>query len=348
MNANFTPSLFFAAALAFLATASANGDELEALDGQSIRMVVGGGAGAGTDAYVRPLLDGLATLLPKTTIRAQNVSGAGGGVAAAEVYAVEGSAITLVAIHNAPIYSQMVGSKIAEFDLRQFAWIGALTNNQRIVAVRGTLEPPTLQGLRGLGRQPIAVTDDANAPSNIETVLINAIAGLGLHIVSGVDEEQRGPMLLAGDADVVVGSHYALAQMIEAGDLMPVLKFAKEGYPSSLDDVPTIADEALPGTPPKLISLMESLNNLGRLIAAAPSTDANVTAALRKAFDQAVADPALAQTYADRQLVLAPTSGADLAGHVERLVGDDETRLILKTYLDCGRKLSDDPASTCD
>jgi tripartite-type tricarboxylate transporter receptor subunit TctC len=334
-------------AFAGLSGFAAAADELDILRGKTIRFIIGGDAGSGTNLYGRPFIERLQKALPDTEIRAQNMSGASGGLALTEAAAAGGDVITLVVINNTPVFSQMRGSALAAYDLRQFHWIGSLTTNQRTMAMRKLLGPPKLDTLRSLGRLPVAVVSDAGSPSHLETVVISAMTGIPMKIVVGVDEDQRDAFILAGDADIVTSSYFSLVPLVESGDLVPVLKLSAEGYPPELADLPTLAEASRPGTPQALIRLMESLNKTGRLIAAAPATDPSVVTGLRSAFDQIMAEGELEKDFAEQKLVYAPTGGAELAERIDEALDQGEVGEHLKSYMECGERLSSDPTTTC-
>jgi hypothetical protein len=74
------------------------------------------------------------------------------------------------------------------------------------------------------------------------------------------------------------------------------------------------------------------------MILAAPQNDPAVVAALRLAFDRTVATPGLAGTFAARNLLLAPTSGEELAAGIAVLLGDEDAKALLARYLECAEE----------
>jgi tripartite-type tricarboxylate transporter receptor subunit TctC len=334
-----------AVTLLFWSTASA--DELDVLSGKTIRFIIGSAPTSGTSKYARPFAEELQKLLPNTTIRIQSIDGVGSAVALSETYLAKGEVITLVAGQYSPIYAQMLGREVARFDLNQFHWIGALTNNQRTVAVRSSLNM-TFADLLASGRTPVVLLDDSGSPGNIEMRLIAAVSGLKLNIVPGVEDEQRLAMLMAGDADMVVNSFYQLTTIVASGELTPILRYGRDGYPPELQAVPTVADAAPPEAPKELLRLLESVDKIGRPIAAAPATSPEIVEALRVAFDRIVESPALMAEYERQDLFLSPTSGKEIGERINDLLGRAETVEILKKYLDCSDRLSAGSVQNCN
>jgi tripartite-type tricarboxylate transporter receptor subunit TctC len=326
---------------------AAQADELDALQGKTIRFMIGGPPQGGTDNYARPLVDAMKKLLPSTTVLAQTVAGGAGAMALTEAQSATGSSITVIVIHNSPIYSQMMKSEIGEFDLTKFHWIGAMANNQRLALVPKILGKTTVDELRSLGRQPIALADNAGTPGYIESILISGIADLKMKVVSGVEEEQRDAYLLGGNADFTLNSYVQVKSLLESGDFVPLLRMGNVGYPAELDKVPTLREVAPADAPIELVELMESLNVMGRLVAAAPNTEPAAVEALRAAFDRIVADPETIALYKGRDLALAPTGGAELGKRIEAFLGEEKARKLLSDYMDCGKKISDGTAQSC-
>ncbi len=323
--------------------------QLDVLAGKTIRIIIGSDAGGGTDSYARAFGHALEAELTRSTVVLQNVPAGNGAIALleAEEARSDNNVVTLVVTHSTPIYSQMFGANTAVSDLLRFHWIGALTNNQRIAAVRASLAAATVPSIGALDRQVMIPTDFTNSPSEVEASLLGAATDLHVRVVVGVEDDLRTALILAGDADLLVNSYYSLKPLVDAGAIVPLLRFGTRGYPAELDPVPTLAEVADPGTPRELVALLDDLNNIGRLVSAAPSTSPDVVAALRLAFDRAAATPGLAAEYASRGLVLATTPGDEVALVVDRLLADPRTRDVLAAYLTCGREETAGPELDC-
>jgi tripartite-type tricarboxylate transporter receptor subunit TctC len=328
------------------ASAQAPADPLAALEGRTIRFIIGGTPAGDADFYGRGFLDGLEAVLPQTTIHTQNISGGGGSLALVEAMASGGGpVITLALVHSTPVYSQIFGSELAPFDLGEFHWIGALTNNQNVVAVRSSLGIASVEALVALGR-PLVLPVSGTA-EEIEAGLLAAMTPLHLRIVPDVDDEIRDTLLLAGDADLALASYLSLKQRVDSGDLIIVLRIGSSGYPPELAGVSTLAETARPSISPQAVALTDSLDGLGRLVVAAPATDPADVEALRAAFDLAVAKPEVAAAYQRQSFVLAPTPGAEVERQMDLLLGNVAAGDLFAAYLACGRQETSGPEQEC-
>lgn len=338
--------LFLAGTLA--AGAQAADPALAPLAGRTIRIVIGGGPGSGTDGYARPFVETLKEVLPDTTILAQNVDGGGGALAYVETQSATGAVITVVISHSSPIYHQMRGIETAAFDLTRFHWIGALTNNQRVVVVRSGLGADDYADVAALDEEMVAAVTSATSPSNVETTLLGALTDLRLRIVVDIDDDLRSALMMAGDVDLAINSFYGWVPLIDAGAVQPILRIGEEGYPPEAASLPTLASIARPGTPAKVIEIVESLNKLGRLVGAAPATPPEIVATLRAAFAEVVARPDFAAAYAARDLALAPTDGEEVARRIAGLTGDPQAAYLLNAFFACGEAEASGSDADCN
>jgi tripartite-type tricarboxylate transporter receptor subunit TctC len=312
-------------------------DDLAVLDGKTLRFMITGNPGGGTDRYARTFIEGLQVLLPNTRILAQNAEGAGGAVALIETQEKRGELINLVVTHTTPVFTQMLGSELSvAFDLNEFHWIGALANNQRVIVVRGSIGDPSLDALADRDRPLLGPVESTGSAGDIELRLVDAATDLEIEPVPGVEDPLRDSLLLAGTADLAAGNYLALKPLIDDGTVVSLVRLGIDGYPSEVTaSVPTLGDLLRPDASPVFVGILDTLNKLGRMVLAAPQTDPAVVSALRLAFDRTVATPGLAEVFASRNLLLAPTSGQELADRIAILLGDHEARALLQRYLDC-------------
>jgi tripartite-type tricarboxylate transporter receptor subunit TctC len=327
----------------------AQADELDILKGKVIRGIIGAPAGETSDVVARIYFDFLEKVLPETTIRLQNVEGSGGAKAARELQQAGGDVITVGVINNGAVYGQLLAKGEPSFDLGKLKWVGSLTNVQRIAVIRKAVALPDFDAMRQSERQLIAGASDANSRTSVETLLLNSMTGLHLKVVLGLSSSERQALVLAGDIDVVLGNPFELREQLDAGEIVAFLRFGKNGYPASLSDVPTLGDVVLADAPPVLVSFIETMNETGQMIAAAPLTDQAVVDALRVAFDRVVSDPGLRDDMSKRNIQLATTGGARLAELLEDVFAPSaELKEILGAYLDCGMRMSDEGAAGCN
>ena len=327
----------------------ASSDELDVLKGKTIRAVIGTSAGGGTDTSGRAFLAGLGRQLPETTIRIQNLPGGSGAKAIKEVQEAQGSLITIGIVNNGPIYAQLQSPETVPFDISTLQWIGSLSDNQRILGMRKALGAPNLETLLKLDRQPVTPVSDVGSSGHTEALLVNAFTELRQKVVPGVEDDQRRQMMIAGDSDLFHASYSQVVDLIESGDLVPVLKFSKDESLEALAGIPSLPEVARPGVPQGLLDLIEVMDKTGRLVAAAPNTDPEVVDALRVAFAAVVVDPQYERELEALKFLNTPTSGEELAVRFKQIFDKSGgVMLHFKTYLECGQKVSDGGPRDCE
>jgi tripartite-type tricarboxylate transporter receptor subunit TctC len=344
-------SAFAALAIGLAAGAEAEAQAaggFEALDGRTIRFIIGGSPGGTTDNYGRPVADGLKALLPRSEVLVQTFGGGGGSVLAlVEAATASAATVNLVVIQNGPIYDQLLGSETLPVDVGRFHAIGSLTHDQRILALHASLGATTFEEALALDEPLITPVANATAPGNIEGLLLGAVTDIDLDIVVGVDNATRETMLLAGETDADINSYVNLKPLIESGVIVPVLRMSRDGYPPELDAVETLDTVVDPGTPDALIDIIDSLNRLGRLIVAAPGTSPAEIDALRLAFDRIMASPELREAYDRQDLVLVPTTGTEVQERMDALLADPAASAMFRAYVECGRRRAEGEAADC-
>jgi tripartite-type tricarboxylate transporter receptor subunit TctC len=199
-----------------------------------------------------------------------------------------------------------------------------------------------------LDRQPVVLVPEAGNPSTIEALLLNGAPDLRMKVVGGFNEGERNSMILSGDADILIGSYTTVRPLIDSGDLTPVVRFDATGYPDDIMKLPTLAEVLRPDAAKEVAEFLVLLNKVGRSIAAAPSTPADVVAALRTAFDMVIADPAYAKRMDELQLINSPTTGGDLETRMNGLLAESGSLgSILADTIACGEKSSESGTPGC-
>ena len=193
---------FILVALCTLVPGAALADDLAALRGQTIRMIVAHRAGNTTDTMARLFAATVEKLVPEAAVRIQNLDGSGGTLALNEIYG-ELVLFTLGFVNSGVVYSQATLDEKLAYDLTKFRWIGALAGSQRVLVVRkGVLEladPHKKQPSGKPARRRGHTT--AKADNYMDGLLINDLTNIRLKMVTGFKTEQQDAMLLAGDAD---------------------------------------------------------------------------------------------------------------------------------------------------
>jgi tripartite-type tricarboxylate transporter receptor subunit TctC len=350
MFASFAPVVRLVASLlaaSYFGLAPAEADELAPLKDRTIRIIASGGPGSNSDVYARAFADGLKEVVPEASIGVQSLTGAAGSAALKELVESKGNLLTLAVFGGGALFNQILGTETLDFDLNAIQWIGVFGDARRVLALRkgfGT----SFEALRTSDVQPLLPVSNPRALQALEGRLINAISGARIRIGTGFDLAQRNMMILSGDGDLLLQQYGDLIPFFESGDVVPVLRYARDGYPPELDGVPTLAEVAAPGTAPEILDLMLTFNELSQFIGTSPAVSTSDIDALRAAFDKVVALPSYGEKLQSQRQTNRPTSGADVAVRIGKLLDQsDKTKQIFKAALDCGERIGQGEIKSC-
>ena len=301
-------------AIALAAPAAAQTVE-EFYAGRQINIVVGFNPGGAYDPYARAVARHLPRHLPGApTIVIKNMQGAGSVIAANHLYNVaprDGSELGVIAGGAAlePVY----GKKTAQFDGRQFIWLGSA--NEEIAGCLAWHDTPfkTVEDL--FKREMIT---GASGASNLEfPTAMNMVLGTRMKLVRGY----RGPanILLAlergevqgmcGMVNTIVGTQRP--DWLRDNKVRILVQIGLERT-ARMGDRPFIMDYAKSDDDRRVLRMIFGWTIMGRPFVAPPGIPEDRKAALIKAFEATMRDPAFLEDAAKQRLEIAPTSGAQI------------------------------------
>ncbi|HJU60646.1 MAG TPA: tripartite tricarboxylate transporter substrate-binding protein [Candidatus Binatia bacterium] len=155
--------------------------------GKTVRIIVGGSAGGGYDAYTRAIARHLGKHIPgNPTFVVENMPGAGSIIAANYLYKVaKPDGLTLCHFIGGIILQQVLGKPGIEFDARKFLYLGVpaqdtsavgVTKTSGVTSVEQWLSTKTSVKFGGIG--PGTATDDLPK-------ILRATLGLPIQLVTG-------------------------------------------------------------------------------------------------------------------------------------------------------------------
>jgi tripartite-type tricarboxylate transporter receptor subunit TctC len=291
--------------------------------GRQIQVVIGHEVGGGYDVYGRLVGRFLTKHLPgNPRVIPQNMVGAGGRKAANWLYNVaarDGSVIGVTA-QTTPL-DQALKQDGVSFDAAQFNWIGnPIIDNQVFFAWHTTgirsLEDAVAKG--GL------VCGGTGASTNPVTLpkIINQMLGASIRVVAGYPSANN--ILLAMERGEVncIGSHswstakVTAAHLLRDSKLNMLVQWGPSKDPEISEygkrEVPLMFDYARTDVDRSVVKLMSSGMAIGRPLYAPPNVPPARVAALRKAFDDIMADPEFLAEAKKGNADIRPMSGIDL------------------------------------
>ena len=320
---------------AIAAPAPARADPVEDFyKGRTVNLYIGYSVGGGYDVYARTIARYLGDHIPgHPTVVPQNMEGAGSLRAVNYLYArapKDGSAIATFA-RGAAFYP-LVGLEGGNFDAPKLNWIGSANNETSLCVAWAATGIKTIDDIktREMTAGGTGPTDDT-----VQFVhVINATLGTKIRAVTGYPG--GGDVLLALERGEVQGrcgwSYSSLLttrpSWITEHKINVLLQLGLRKLPD-LPDVPLVMDLPMSAEDREVLKLVFARQVMGRPYAAPPGVPADRVAALRRAFDETMKDPAFLADAAKAQLEIVPETGED----VQKLVVD-----IYKTRPEIAKK----------
>jgi tripartite-type tricarboxylate transporter receptor subunit TctC len=285
------------AALAFACTlASSAGAQMGFYGGKQIRLIVGYAVGNDYDLAARLLARFLAKHIPgEPNIVVQNMPAASSVAAANLLYAQAPRDGTVIGSLSRNIPSQaLMGQPNVELDPRRLIWLGATSFPVR-VCVR-TANAPVRTPADLFTQELIVAGAGAGSALTILPTVFNHVLGTRIRIVLGYKGATDAVLAMErGEVQGTCASYgqfRVYEQLFRDGKLAFLLR-AEEEPIADLPDVPSIFDHAKTAEQKELMRFVFASSAFGRPYAFPPDVPKERVAIMRKAFADALADPAL-------------------------------------------------------
>ena len=282
--------------------------------GRTLDMIVPTSPGGDYDLRARLMARYMPRYIPgNPTIVARNMP-AGVGVGAANYLAKaaprDGTVLHAI-IQNMPVL-QAIERKGIEFDVRAFHWIGITTDSPNVIAVWHTAGARSVEDLKR--REVIFGTPGATSNFFAYASALNQMIGTRIKLIGGYP---GGPEIdLAMEKGEVGGrnnvwSSWKRGHMhwIREGKVNLLIQVGLRKAPD-LPDVPLMLDLATNEDDRQLLTFLSADTAIARAIVLGPGAPQERVAAMRTAFDKAIADPELLAEAARQGMEITPATGA--------------------------------------
>jgi tripartite-type tricarboxylate transporter receptor subunit TctC len=300
--------------------------------GKQIRMVVGTESGQDYDTWARLVVRHMRQYLPgNPAFVVENMPGAGSLIAANHLYnkaAQDGTTLGMVS-RNIPNYALMRQPN-ANYDPLKFNWIGSPEITHRGCYARSDAGVKSPEDL--FTRELMVGGDGAGTALTETPLLLKNLLGMKFKVIDGY--KGATGVILAMERGEVEGlcqtttAFMGSAQRLLDDGTFRIL-FTTERDPVPELKVPTVFAYAKTDEQRKILEVHASSLELGRPILAPPNVPADRVAALRRAFDAAMTDPALLAEAKQLKLTVETRSGDAIAAAI-RTVAELPGELVAK------------------
>jgi tripartite-type tricarboxylate transporter receptor subunit TctC len=313
----------FCAVLLGTATAHAQASVESFYKGKTISLVVGYPPGGSNDLYTRALTQFMGKHIPgNPNMILRNMPGAGSMVAANWMYNVapkDGTTLALVA-GTIPLES-VLGSKQAKLNAEKFNWIGRISSSTNIVFMWHTSPVKTIED--ATKRESILAATGKSSTVSIYPEVLNALIGTKFKVVLGYKGSAECMLAVErgeaeGHSTSYDGMNAAHPDWVADKKINIIAQIALQRS-RHMPDVPTLVDLAKTDADKKAMRLITSGSDIGKSIFSPPGDNPERVAALRKAFDETMADPEFVAELKKLNVELEPLPGKELQSLIEEV-----------------------------
>jgi tripartite-type tricarboxylate transporter receptor subunit TctC len=284
--------------------------------GKSISMVIATSPGGDYDLRARLLARHIGRHIPgEPAIIPRNMPGAVGVQAAnwlATVAPRDGTVIHAI-MQNMSAYQALGGASV-EFDTRKFFWIGNSTDSPNVINSWHTTGIKTVQDV--MTRELVVGAPGTATSSVYYPKALNELVGTKFKIVSGYPggndvnlAMERGEV--GGRGSNSWASWKAThPQWLTEKKIFILVQIALKRHPE-LADVPTMIELAKNDDDRTVLAFLSADIPINRAYVTTPGTPAERVAALRRAFEATMKDPAFLAEASKSNIDISPSSGEE-------------------------------------
>jgi tripartite-type tricarboxylate transporter receptor subunit TctC len=214
-----------------------------------IRVLVGFGAGGGTDIVSRILAQSLSEVL-KQSVVVENKTGAGGTIAAETVARADKDGYTALMTSPAHTVAAAMLKSIRYDTIKDFAPVSWVGDSCFVFVARKDFPADDIQGLVKLAKASPGKLNfgdvGVGSTQNFAGELLRQMAGLDVKHIPYSNTPGVITALLSGDIGYGVELAHAVKGQVQAGQLKLLAVGAPKRWPT-LPNVPTVAESGVPG-----------------------------------------------------------------------------------------------------
>jgi tripartite-type tricarboxylate transporter receptor subunit TctC len=290
--------------------------------GKQIKMYIRAAPGGNYDVYSRILGRHLIRHIPgNPTLLPINMPGGGGLVAlnyVANVAPHDGTVLTMIT-QSFPLDQALGLDKNLKIDMRSLSWIGNMSDTNEFLFTAKSSATKTLDDARR--RETVVAATGIGSIVTQLTAVYNNMLGTKFKVIYGYPS---GPaMTLALERGEVEGRSTSNPQVLGASKAEVAAKYnfliqtgmrKLPGY----EEVPLLRDLAVDAEQRAVFDFISKAVVVARPIVSNPEVPPDRVAALRSAFDAAIADPDFIREAQLQGLEISPTGGQELT----RIIAD--------------------------
>lgn len=274
---------------------------------KTVTYIVATAAGGGYDTFGRLVCEFMQKNLPGSTFIVKNVPGAGHLIGTNTIYASKPDGLTMGTFNTGLLYNQLIGHSGVKFDLLKMSWIGKGTVEPRVF-VSGVQSPiKSWADVVASKDQVTFATSGVGSSNYVEMTMLSRVLKLPVRMLSGYNGNEDQMAIRRGEV------------MLGQGSRSSWEPFEKNGFGRMIaqtggkdKDVPQLSTLVKDERGKKVVALIESQSEIGRLTAGPPDIPTDRLKALQDAYRKALADPELRAKAEKLGSTIAPAVGDEV------------------------------------
>jgi tripartite-type tricarboxylate transporter receptor subunit TctC len=303
--------------------------------GKNVEIQVNVSVGGGYDLYARMLARHMSRHIPgNPTVIVQNMPGGGGMRLANWLYNVAPKDGTVFgAVARAMAFEPLLGNKGAQYDGREFNYIGSANDEVSVCVAWYTSGIKTFEDAQ---KKELVVGSGGVSDDTYQyPALLNNMFGAKFKMVPGYPggndinlAMERGET--QGRCSIPWSTVKATRRFwIDENKVSLLMQYSLSKHPD-LPNVPLVMDLAKNEEQRTILKLIFGRQVMGRPFAAPPGVPKDRADALRKAFAETMADPAFLAEAEKAKLEVTPVSGETIASLVQEVYANTTPELAEK------------------
>ncbi len=323
----------FAWALLLLLASVTNGQtQTPFYQGKTIRIIVGNLAGDAYDLWARIFAQHMGKYIAgNPTIIVQNMTGAGGVVAANYVYSVaKPDGLTLGTFGPSMYFDQLARRPEVRFDWAKFTWLGTPEQTEFILVMRTDNPYQSIEDVRKAAQPPKCGATGTSTSGYYMPKFLDEGLGIKFNIVTGYPGGgeidlgiERGELHCR---NLTISTYFAREPFLtwhKKGFVRPILQTGKKRDPL-VAEVPSIYElmdqYKTPEATRRVAAVLLAPAVFGRPMVATPGVPPDRVKILRGAYNQSLKDPALLEELKKRRWAVDAIGGEELAKLAKEVV----------------------------
>jgi tripartite-type tricarboxylate transporter receptor subunit TctC len=293
-------------------------------EGKTLEIIVSAGVGADSyDSLSRMVARHIGRHLPgEPAVVVRNLPGAGGILAANELYNIAPRDGTVIAMLDQSIYETQL-FKVAGLraDVTRMSWLGRIISNN---AVLFAWHAAAVKKIEDAYSTELVVCSTGKS-SQMRWTMLKRLMGVKFKLITGYKGTGEGLVAIERGEVEALSMPWTVFRVIRADWLSNrkvniLLQTGIEKAPD-LPDVPRLADLAHTVEQQQILELFSQAEKVGRSLTAPPGLPQARIAELRSAFAATLEDPGFLAEAQNMQIRLSPLPGAELQAMIEKAVG---------------------------